>query len=734
MHMVQTLRRGNVTLPAQGAPRRTSTDGFRRDIQGLRAVAVLAVIADHVLGWPNGGFVGVDIFFVISGFLITGLLLREHERTGTISFMRFYARRARRILPAAVVVLITTVIAAAMLFPASRASNVAVDAFWSSVFLSNWHFADLGTDYFQQGLSTSPLQHFWSLSVEEQFYFVWPWLLLGVCALVGARGLRRRWPAADVAVVLISVISIASFAWGLHASSSNPTSSYFSTATRVWELGVGALVAALAGRVRRARPLPRRTLQAVGLAGLVVSFVMVDPGRQFPVPWALLPVLATAALIVAGLRGPGPRVLESAPAVYVGTISYSLYLWHFPLLVIAGALLPREGPLLTGLVLVSTALLAVASYHLVEKPVLDSPLLLPRTGPRRPAWRTWRRKTASGARIGVAAMATFGAVAIVAITVQAESARSFTGPLLDAADEIVATPDASSVTPLQDERSRDIAAALSARSFPALDPSIDDLDADAKVKQWSEEGCLGGERGSLPDVWANADRCTFGSGPRTAVLLGDSVAVSYAPALVGALDPKEWTTRIVTLQQCPVADVEVLAGGAPFDACDEFHDGLADYLRQSDIDLVVASQADSTAARLASGAKGADAVVELSEGLADTIGDLEPLGARWVILTAPPVTASLTDCATAIARPSDCVKRVSPTHTEANRVASVVATDPDLGNVEVINADRWFCARASSTCPAFIANTPTTVDGVHLTDGAARLLAPLLREALSTFP
>ena len=167
-------------LPRQHSKQKSTVRG---DIQGLRMVAVGAVVLDHLFHRPSGGFVGVDIFFVISGFLITGLLLREASRDGRISIVNFYRRRIRRIVPAATVVLVVTLVTSAILMSSSRAKSVALDALTSSLFVSNWRFAEAGTDYFQMGSATSPLQHFWSLSVEEQFYFVWPLLMILVLAV-----------------------------------------------------------------------------------------------------------------------------------------------------------------------------------------------------------------------------------------------------------------------------------------------------------------------------------------------------------------------------------------------------------------------------------------------------------------------------------------------------------------------------------------------------------------------
>ncbi|WP_162237669.1 acyltransferase family protein [Agreia sp. Leaf244] len=191
----------------------TKTNAFRRDIQGLRMVAVVVVIFDHLIGWPTGGFIGVDVFFVISGFLITGLLLREHDRSNTISFIGFYKRRIRRILPAATLVLVVTVVVAFVVFNVSRATQTFWDGIWSFFFAANWRFASAGTDYFQADGPVSPLQHFWSLAVEEQFYFVWPWLML-LIFILGGRAAKWNTKAAHRAIGIAMVIITAGHSRG----------------------------------------------------------------------------------------------------------------------------------------------------------------------------------------------------------------------------------------------------------------------------------------------------------------------------------------------------------------------------------------------------------------------------------------------------------------------------------------------------------------------------------------
>jgi peptidoglycan/LPS O-acetylase OafA/YrhL len=236
--------REQVQIVSSGPVRRRLSNSFRGDIEGLRAVAVGLVLLDHVLGWPAGGFIGVDVFFVISGFLITGLLVRERERTGRISFRAFYVRRVRRLMPAALAALVATTLAAWALFPRGRFWEAVDDGVWALLFGANIHFAQQGTDYFQQTAAPSPFQHFWSLAVEEQFYLLWPALILAVFALrPGGRG-RLLGPAKVV-------VTAGSFAWSVHATMASPATAYFSTLTRAWELGVGALVAVAATPLSR---------------------------------------------------------------------------------------------------------------------------------------------------------------------------------------------------------------------------------------------------------------------------------------------------------------------------------------------------------------------------------------------------------------------------------------------------------------------------------------------------
>ena len=299
----------------------------------MRAFAVLAVFADHLFGWPSGGFVGVDIFFVLSGFFISGLLIRERTATGKLSFQNFYVRRVKRILPSAVLVLTGTVVGSYVLFPAMRAKETLLDALYSTVFAANLRFEAVGADYFQRDQPPSPLQHYWSLSIEEQFYFVWPLVIVVIFATT--RGLRRSWHSSARLWALFGAMAAmiaASFGWAMFLSATDPNDAYFSTFAPVWELGTGALIA-IAGPWLARMPTAIHAMACVyRLAGVLASLFLFNSTLRFPAPWAAMPILSTA-LVVVSFHGAEVRwmfPLTNALARYIGDISYTLYLWHWP--------------------------------------------------------------------------------------------------------------------------------------------------------------------------------------------------------------------------------------------------------------------------------------------------------------------------------------------------------------------------------------------------------------------
>jgi peptidoglycan/LPS O-acetylase OafA/YrhL len=346
---------------------------FRPDIEGMRAVAVLLVVAFHV-GLPvaPGGFIGVDVFFVISGYLITGLLAAELRASDRINFLSFYARRTRRLLPAALLMVVATLIGTYLILSPLEQEGAAKAAATSSVYVSNLWFMRLAGDYFSPESALNPFLHTWSLSVEEQFYLVWPAMMVAAARFGG--GVR----ALRIVFATVSVISFAACVW--LAAVNQPWAFYLSPA-RAWEFGVGALASAAPVRGLLANRWMARAMGWGGLGLIIGSGMLLSESARFP-GWNAVPVvLGTAAVLLCGTRaeGSGPyALLASVPMQVIGRLSYSFYLWHWPALVLGGALIP-ELSLLGRVACAAIAfVLAALSYFLFEHPIRRSRALIAR--------------------------------------------------------------------------------------------------------------------------------------------------------------------------------------------------------------------------------------------------------------------------------------------------------------------------------------------------------------------
>jgi peptidoglycan/LPS O-acetylase OafA/YrhL len=346
---------------------------IRLDIQALRAAAVLMVVFFHL--WPNrlpGGFVGVDVFFVISGFLISGSLFSEIADRGRIRFAAFWAKRIRRLLPAALLVIALTTLFSLLFVPAFTRQGYFVEAIASTFYFENWQLAASATNYFAS--QPSPFQHYWSLAVEEQFYLFWP-ILLGLVAFIAKR------KAAAAFGVFIVAASLASFGHSLYLTYTEPNLAYFTTFGRVWEFGLGALIA-FAGHRVRLTDLGRTILSLGGFAAILVCSVWLSEEMPFPGWGALIPALGTAAVILAGLKSLPTwldRLYGLRPVAFTGEISYSLYLWHWPLIILlpwVTGYRPRALELVA--VLAATYVLAYLSKRYVEDRFRKMPALTSR--------------------------------------------------------------------------------------------------------------------------------------------------------------------------------------------------------------------------------------------------------------------------------------------------------------------------------------------------------------------
>ncbi len=348
---------------------------YRADIDGLRAVAIISVVGFHVglTGFP-GGFIGVDVFFVISGFLITSLLVDELRQRGTIDLVAFFARRARRLLPAFFLVVATALLLARfLLVPADNEQKRFADSVVAAaLYVSNWHFARVGSGYFDAPSSLYPMLHTWSLAVEEQFYLIWPLMLLGAAGVAARWGLSLRWLIAAMLVLVLFASS--SYSW-LASGGDDQTArlAFFALPSRAWELGVGASLALALPLLESSKGRPGAYLTAAGLAAIIAATVGFSEGSGFPSATALLPTLGAAAVIAGGFlspRGTVSQLLASRPLVAIGLVSYSWYLWHWPLLAIARShALGTEDRWRDGAIAIAALGLAGLTYIFIENPI-----------------------------------------------------------------------------------------------------------------------------------------------------------------------------------------------------------------------------------------------------------------------------------------------------------------------------------------------------------------------------
>jgi peptidoglycan/LPS O-acetylase OafA/YrhL len=526
---------------------------FRPDVEGLRAVAVMLVVGFHAgFGALPGGYVGVDVFFVISGFLITSLLVDEVRATGSISITRFYARRARRLLPASCLVLVVTVLATAAVLPPLDGPAAADDVRAAALFVANWHFAALETDYFASG-GHSLVVHFWSLSVEEQFYLVWPMLVLLVAgrrraarraARPAPRDTDRRLWATLAPVGLISLALSA-----VTTGSSGPWA-YFGTHTRAWELAAGAAVALSRPHLHRLTEHQAAALGWAGLAAVLGAAVLLDDTTPVPGVALLGPVAGTAAVVAAGARSQRgvAALLGRRPLARLGLLSYSWYLWHWPCLELVrhvwappavDDLPPPDAPGVARLLAVAVSLgLAVATFRYVEQPARTAQLLRP----------VRRALPAGGVLVA-------GAVAASALVLPAPSLIP-AGPPDPAAAVLPDTADPSPWPSADGAASPQASPAAtpdpSAAARPPLSPVLRMTPAAARVDQTPSRGCFAG----FGPAAAPAG-CMFGdpAGSRVVVLFGDSHAAHWFPALDAVARRQHWQLWFWAKSACGYADV-----------------------------------------------------------------------------------------------------------------------------------------------------------------------------------
>jgi peptidoglycan/LPS O-acetylase OafA/YrhL len=679
---------------AIGRPHATREDRkFRPDIEGLRAIAVIVVLLEHAgLAVVSGGYIGVDVFFVLSGFLITGVLMREIAKTGRISFTEFYARRARRLLPASTLVLVLTVIGSYAYLGFARGNDVAEDAKWSALFAANLRFIDQGTDYLGAQEPPSPLQHFWSLAVEEQFYFVWPALVLLLAVVAKRVSLRLKLGVA------LSVIIAGSLGWSIYQTEHNAAIAYFSPFTRAWEMAAGGLLIVAAPFLLRLNRAIGPVVSWVGLAMVLLSVFLFDATTPFPGSAVTMPVIGASLVIAGGTIAPGrgpERILKTSPFQWVGKISYSLYLWHWPLLMITPGIAGRELSLAENMgVLLVSVVLSWITYTVLENPVRGSDIL--------------KRATPF-------ASVALGAVLVISsFSVSAGYIERFREPAAVPMEQVQLEeyPDVNEVL-LAVKESEDVT------DWPEQPARIEN-------EAYSDE-C------DVTRLDTTSSMCEFGNpdAPRTVVLFGDSHAAMWIPSFDQVGDAANWRVVQLTKPGCIAPDFPNYSNalGREYTECAEYRQFALEQIEDIQPDMVIVTSARKGVILSQNGepTKDAGAIEQAwSEGLNRTLGTIRPNTDRLVVLgDIAYANEPGLDCLAANPNNADTcsVPFDEAVLADHNKMEAEIAVANDAEYVDLIPL---FCT--DSTCPAVIGGLTTRRDALHVNENYALWLSQALGE------
>jgi peptidoglycan/LPS O-acetylase OafA/YrhL len=616
----------------------------------------------------------VDVFFVISGFLITRLLAGEIERTGRISLATFYARRVKRLMPQALTALAAVAALSALLFSPVRADGVARDVIAAGAYSINWRFSAQSADYFAAGSDDSPLVHFWSLAVEEQFYVAWPVLLLALTW----PWRRRRTPVRVPLAAALATIVAGSFAYAVLLADEAPRQAYFSTPARVWELALGGLLAVGLGT----RPVGRRTASAAawsGLAAIAFATVAFDGGTAFPGVPALVPALGAAGLIVAGASAASAapvRLLASTAMQRLGRLSYAWYVWHWPALVFAAA---AFGPLswMEGLLVVAASLApTILTNRWIEEPARR--LELHR---RRPC------AALAAAPAGVLAAAALGIGLLLALP----------------STPTLALADAEGAGQLQ--RTGAVQGTAT-----ALRPTPRNADKD-RPRAWFD-GC------AVQFKQTSSPPCVYGRphSTTTVVLFGDSHAAQYFDALEPIALRRGWRLVHLTKAGCPPASVSVISATlrGEYAECDLWRENALRRIERREHPALVVTSSNVRYTVVAGGRRLGDkeSRLAMAEGLAKTLGRLRRAAPRVAFIRDAPRPPS--DIPSCVAGAMRDLRRCAFRERDAFEHPDVVtAAARAVRGIRVIDPTRVFCR--SGICPAVIGDVLVYRNTGHLT-------------------
>ncbi|CAN5577401.1 acyltransferase family protein [soil metagenome] len=692
-----------MTEPATSAPpvRSGSTEPRRRDIQALRAIAVLGVVLFHI--WPNrltGGYAGVDVFFVVSGFLLTSHLLREVVLTGTVRLAAFWARRARRLLPAALLVLLVSVMATLLIVPQSNWISFLTDIGASAGYVVNWLLASNAVDYLASEAAPSVAQHYWSLSVEEQFYIVWPLLIVG--AILLAR--RARSPRLAIALVL-GVVTSASLIVSVVWTASDPQYAYFATPVRAWEFGLGALTAmipaSLLAQLRARRPLAGM-LSVLGVVAILVTLLFYTSATPFPGYTALLPVLGTVAVIVAGDGAPATKWVAGLPPVqWIGDVSYSAYLWHWPIVVLVPYVTRHTFTFIEAVgVLVVTFVLAFVSERFVENPA------------RRAAWlaKARPRRTLLLTAAGMAVV--IGAAVVPAVYISDRITHS-----LEVAHEFEQKDGCFG------------AAATDPENQPCINHSLDGVIVPDLASGFRDAVLPDGANCRSNSRSTQLLICTFGSttaaAPRVA-LVGDSHAEHWVPALTRLADTDGFRFDTYLKGGCPFSTAQ-RADNDPKQrrTCTEWNAAALREILAKHYDVVVTSSVSGHPLAPINGTASARAGVN---GLIDVWTQLQDAGITVVaIRDVPKMPFNVPTCLTSKGEPAERISACVAPESEALATDAQVQAAQQLG-VHLVDLTPFFCQDA--VCHSVVGSVIVYRDEGHLGGTFSRTLAPFIQRQL----
>ena len=711
---------------APAAVASTVRPGFRPDIEGLRAVAIATVVGYHV-GLPilRGGFVGVDVFFVISGFLITGLLVREVTATAHVSLARFWARRARRLLPAATLVLGVVAFLSYIAIPAIDHQSVGLDVVASALYVANMRFAVQATDYLASDSAPSPVLHFWSLGVEEQFYLVWPLLILAI-AWFGVRRARARGVAVRRGhlALALAALGVASFALSLHLTATVQPWAFFSMPTRAWEFALGGLVSI--GAVELAR-LPAPVRRVGGLLGVLVllgSLAMLTSSVPYPGTAALWPVLGTVAIIVAGTTSRDravavPALLSTRGPRWLGRLSYSWYLWHWPALVLAVSVWGELATPVRLAIALASLIPAYLAFTYVERPLHHSPTLMAST----------RRSLSLGLALSLGAAA-FG---LVLALLPGGGALASGFSVAGSADEQVGRGPAALVPgPAPTSTAARPAPTSSATTHAVVWPTGDLTPSPSHI------------RSDLPSIYHDGchvmgpqttwSTCAFGDlGSSTSVvLLGDSHAAQWFPALLALATQHHWKLIVRTHSGCPAPDVTIMSASIQraYAECDTWRTAVLSDIVSLHPTLVVAAgtRTDSLVDRATGNLIDASAAPgEWRAGWSRTLHMLTGAGIPVAVVrdTPWPGRDMATCVSTHLTDTSSCDLARSALDSASVDVGTVVG----IQGAHAIDLSALFCDK--DRCPATRGKYVVYRDSSHITATFSRALAPYLYASLA---